>query len=250
MDLLGVLRALTLATRLLLAAALVTVVLRGAGRLGVTRWRAWLAVAIVFTVIAVDNAILELLAAAARDQPGDAALAKVRSTTYHATYLLHAVLSAGLPASLMALAGTGWVRATGLVVLWGAAVVGALAAGAGALESWDRLLETTRLLSFVGVPAYLGVLALMLLGHLPSLDRFLGWFIAVRAVYVILVPIQEVFFQHVGQAAAAQLWLLPQSLQFLTGAAHVAVVLLLLRSLSAARPGPRAAAAPEARAGL
>ena len=250
MDLLGVLRALTLVTRLLLAAALVAVVSRGARRLGVTRWRAWLVVAIATVVVAADNAVLEALAAAARGLPEDAALVKVRYTVYHGTYLLHAVLSTALPAALMALAGAGWVRTAGLVVVWAAAVIGALAAGAGALQSWDRLLEATRVLSFVGIPAYFGFLGLMLLGHLPGLDRFLGWFIGVRTVYVILVPIQEVYFQHVGRAWAARLWHVPQSFQFLMGAIQLGIVLLLLRSLSAARAASRAAAAPEARAGL
>jgi hypothetical protein len=163
---------------------------------------------------------------------------------------LHAVLSAALPAALMALAGIGRVRVAGLLVVWAAVVIGALAAGAGALHSWDRLLDATRVLSFIGIPAYLGFLGLMVLGHLPGLDRYLGWFIAVRAVFVILVPIQEVFFQTVGRDAAGQLWHLSQFLQFLTGAIHLAIVLLLLRALSGGRVEARAETVPEARAGL
>jgi len=250
LALLRALSALTFLTRLLLALALIMVVSRGRRGLGETRWRAWLAVAVVFTVVAVDNAVLGLFEPEVRGLPADAPLMKVWDALYHTTYLLHAVLSAALPASLMALAGSGWVRVTGWVTIWVAVVVGAVAGGAGALQSWDRLLDATRVLSFVGVSAYLGVLGLMSLGHLPELDRFLGAFIAVRTVYAILVPIQEVFFQHVGPFRAVYLWHLPQSLQFLTSAIQLGIVLLLLRSLSAACPGPRAAAAPEARAGL
>src|SRR5690606_24256481 len=130
MDLLDLLRALTLLARLLLAIALVLVVSRKASRLGVTRWRAWLAVAIVFTIVAVDNAVLEVLAAAARGLPEGAPLEEARRSFYNATYLLHAVLSAALPAALMALAGSGRVRVAGLLVVWAAVVVGALAGGA------------------------------------------------------------------------------------------------------------------------
>src|SRR5690606_5390542 len=250
MDLLGVLRALTLLTRLLLAAALVVVVSRKASRLGVTRWRAWLVVAIAFTVLAVDNAILELLAAAVQDLPKDAALVQVRRAFYNGTYLLHAVLSAALPAALIALAGIGGVRIAGLVAVWAVVVIGALAAGSGALQSWDRLLDTTRVLSVMGSRACLGFLGLMVRGHLSGLDRYLGWFIGVRTVFTILVPTQEVFFQSGGPNAAAQLWHLSQFLQFLTGVIYLAIVLLLLRSLSGARVGQRAAAVPEAHAGL
>ena len=96
-----------------------------------------------------DNAILELLEAAVQDLPEDAALVQVRHALY--TDLPAArVLSAALPASLMALAGVGGVRVTGLVAIRAVVVVGALAAGAGALQNWDRLLDTTRVLSFVG----------------------------------------------------------------------------------------------------
>nr|PZN89595.1 MAG: hypothetical protein DIU52_12860 [bacterium] len=253
MDLVALLRALNallLLTRLLLALALIVVVSRGRRALGETCWRAWLAVAVVFSIVAVDNAALVLFEPEVRGLPADAPLMKVWDALYHWTYLLHAVLSAALPASLMALGGGGWVRVTGLVAIWVAVVVGALAVGGGALQNWDRLLDATRVLSFVGVPAYLGVLGLLSLGHLPELDRFLGAFIAVRTVYAILVPIQEVFFQHVGPFVAVYLWHLPQSLQILTSAIQLGIVLLLLRSLAAARPEPRAAAAPEARAGL
>lgn len=252
MDLLDVLRTLTLLTRLLLAAALVALVWGKAARLGVTRWRAWLTVAIAFTVVAVDNAVLEALAAAARGLPEDAALEQIRRSFYNATYLLHAVLSAAVPAVLMALAGIGRVRVVGLVAAWAAVVIGALAAGAGAVESWDKLLNTTRLLSFIAIPAYLGFLGLMLLGHLPGLDRYLGWFISVRALFVILVPIQEVFFQSVGRVAASQLWHLSQFLQFATAAIHLGIVALVLRSVSGAGAAPGvagAAAVPRAGTG-
>src|SRR5690606_17690375 len=229
MDLLELLRGLTLATRLALAVALLVLVSGKAGRLGTTRWRGWVAVAVASAVVAVDNAVLEGLAMMAGRAPEQAVVHTVRRVFYHGTYLLHAVLSAALPAALIGLAGAGWVRWGGWVALWAAAVIGSVAAGAGAVQSWEMLLNTTQLLSFVAIPAYLAFLGLVLLGHLPDLDRYLIWFIGIRAVFVIQVPIMEVFFQSVGREAASQLWHLSQFLQFAMGAAQLGIVLLLLR---------------------
>src|SRR5690606_9122609 len=163
MDLLDLLRALTLLARLLLAIALVAVVSLKASRLGVTRWRAWLAVAIAFTIVAVDNAVLEVLAAAVRDLPEGAALEEVRRLLYNGTSRVPAGWSAALPPGLWALAGFGRVRIAGLLAAYAAVVIGGLAAGAGALHGWDRLLVATRVLSFFGIPGYIGFLGPMVL---------------------------------------------------------------------------------------
>lgn len=251
MDLLGLLRALTLVARLLLAGALLTVVLRRANRLSPTSWRAWVAVTVVYTVLAADNAVLEVLAAAVRDLPAYARLRWVQFFFYNATYLLHAVLSAALPAVLVAAAGAGRVRTIALLGAAAAVLVGAEGVAGGALETWDRLLRSTRVLSFLGLTAYLSFLGLLLLGWLSGLDRYLVWFIGVRTAFVVLVPIQEVFFEAVGQAEARQLWHLPQFLQFAVAATQLGIVILLLRALRGGRGvPPMRLASPAADAGL
>lgn len=232
MDLLYLLRGLTLATRLLLAAALLVLVSGRVGRLERLRWSCWLVIAVASTVLAVDNAALEVWALAARGLPEDAPLEQARHVFYNATYLLHAVLSAAIPATLIGLLGRAWTRSAGWLLAGAAAVTGVGAAVAGALESWELLLDSTRLLAFIGVPAYLAFLALVLVGHLPVPDRYLVWFVAVRAAFVILTPIQEVFFQMVGRQASRHLWHLSQFLQLATAVACLAIVLLLLGSVA------------------
>ncbi|HEY8469393.1 MAG TPA: hypothetical protein VIL18_07115, partial [Longimicrobiales bacterium] len=132
-----------------------------------------------------------------------------------------------------------WTRRVGWLVAGAAAVTGAGAAVAGALQSWDLLLDSTRLLAFIGVPSYLAFLALVLVGHMPAPDRYVVWFVAVRALFVILTPIQEVFFQMVGREAAPQLWHLSQGLQFAMAVTCLAIVLLLMRALVGERRAGR-----------
>jgi len=238
MDLLDLLRALTLAARLLLAGALLMVVLSRADRLSPTSWRAWLAVAVLYIVLAVDNAVLEALWAQVRDLAPKARLRWIHFLFYNSTYLLHAVMSAVLPAVLIVIAGSGRVRRIALVGAAAVVLVGATAAAGGVVETWDRLLRSTRVLSFLGLIGYVSFLGLLLLGWLSGLDRYLVWFIGMRTAFVVLVPIQEVFFEAAGQAEAHQLWHLPQFLQFAMAATQLGIVILLLRALRDERGVP------------
>lgn len=239
MDLLHLLSRLTLLARLLLAVALLVVVSGRPGRLEQPRWACWLVLAIAFTVMAVDNAILEVWWLATRHLPEEAPLEQARHVFYNATYLLHAVLSAATPAVLIGLLGQARTRRVGWLVAGAAGVTGAGAVVAGALASWDLLLDSTRVLAFIGVPSHLAFLALVLVGHLPAPDRYLVWFMAVRALFVTLTPIQEVFYQMVGRESAHHLWHLSQSLQLAMAVTCLCIVLLLVRALSGERRAGR-----------
>jgi hypothetical protein len=232
-NLLLLLRILTLGARLGLAAALVYLVAVRGGRFASRpQYLAWVAVTVVFAVLAVDNAMLEVLAVATRDLSREAPLRLLSLRAYNLAYLLNAALAAALPLALIGcLEPARWGRAGAWAAAAAAGLLGVGGGLAGAAGDWNVLLSWTRALSFVGVIGFLTFWTLLLLGRLRA-DAYLIGFLAVETVFVLLLPIQEVFFQGVGREAAEEIWHLIQFLQFGTSTAQLVIVLALLNALA------------------
>lgn len=237
MDLLLVLRLLTVAVRLALATALIYLVVKQRSTLSRPVWVVWTLIAASMTVFAVDNAAAELLSSLRRDLPEDAQLHQFYFSVYHFSYLLNAVLVALWPAAaIAALGGRGRLRSAWVAVAIGVVAVGGVGLLSGTQESWDVLLRFTRILSFVGIGAYLGFWTFFFLGRLPRTDVYLAGFLAVRTIFELLVPVQEVFFQMVGRASSNQIWHVLQFLQVATESATLVIVLALIGALGSGRP--------------
>lgn len=231
------LRLLTMAVRLALAAGLISLVVKHRPALARPAWVVWALIAVSYTILALDNTTLELLTFLRRDLPEDAPLERFYYAVYHFTYLLHALLNDALPAAtIVVLVGPGRTRyAFGAVTVGavGVAVVGLLA---GTQESWDVLLRFTRVLSFIGIGGYLAFWALFFLGRVPRAGIYLAGFLGVQTVFELLLPVQEVFFQMVGRGSADEIWYVLQFLQLAAASAHLGIVLVFTRALGSGRP--------------
>jgi len=243
-DWLILLRGLTLAARLGLAVLLVYLVVGPARSLGTEARRTWLLVAVMHVVLAADNAVVEGLRVVVADLPADAALRGVSQRVYDVAYLVNAMMSAALPLALLAVLlrarALRYALGGALVLTFGVAVAGVLA---GALESWARLLGYARVLSMLAASGYLTFWAFLLLGALPRVDAYLAGFLAVRTLFVLLLPVQEAFFQIVGRAGSAEMWELLQVLQLAMAVTQVVIVLALIHVLARGR-GVRSLGAP------
>jgi hypothetical protein len=240
-DVLLLLRVLTVAARLGLAAALITLVTRHGRALPQPARSCWTLVAMAAALLAVDNLVLETTAAGLAGG-GTALDAQVRYRMYHATYLAHALVGLLVPLAALALfGGAGVLRRGALAGMLAGAAVTAVAAGTGALTDWSGLLVHTRLLSFLTVAAYLVFWASVMLGYLARVDAYLVGFLALDTLFELLLPVQAVFFQYAGREAAANLWHLLQFLQFSTALAQTVIVLALVYALARGRDIPQVA---------
>jgi hypothetical protein len=237
-DALLLLRILTVAARLGLAAALLTLVIRHGRSLAHPARSCWTLVALAAALLALDNLVLEIVAAALAER-GTALDTQVRYLLYHATYVAHAFMGVLVPLGALALfGGAGRLRRGAVAAMLTGAAVTAIAAGTGALTDWSQLLVHTRLLSFLTVAAYLVFWAAVALGYLARVDAYLAGYLAVDTVFELLLPVQGVFFQLAGREAAASLWHLLQFLQFATALAQLVIVLALLYALAQGRGLP------------
>jgi hypothetical protein len=214
----------------LLLAALLCVLLLGRGRaLAAAARHGWLLLAVFYLVLALDNILIEVLRRTLG--PGHAGYLRF----YSQVYLLNSVLSYALPAALLAvLAATPRLRMVSGVAALALGAGGAMVAVGQPPESWEALFNVTRVLSLLGIAGYLAFVGLLVLGRLPAAGRHLGAVVAIRAAFVLLVPVNEAFFDWLerGRAAGAvaaettlaDYWLLLQILQFVATAAQVAVV--------------------------
>lgn len=222
---------LGLTARVVLAALLCVVV--WGGRIFPLRSRAaWLLVALVYTVVGCDYALVELLNLTQVILPEASGLEPFRRWIYYCAYLLNGLLFAALPSVLVGLCGgSAGLRLSFSALAGVAAAVAVIGAASGALRDWDALLSWTPILSFIGIVGYLSFGALALLGRLPQADSYLVGFVAIGAVFELLVPIQEAFFRLVGREGSSEIWELLQLLQVVTAVAQIVVVLALLNSL-------------------
>src|SRR5690606_6332329 len=99
-DSLSLLRILTLTIRVALAVTILYVIVRRRGAMSAVTLAGWTAFGVLHAVLAFDNMMLEVLALLRRGLPPESLIVRFRLLAYHATYLLHAVMSAVLPAVL------------------------------------------------------------------------------------------------------------------------------------------------------
>ncbi len=230
MDLLLILRLLTVTVRLALVASLIALLVVGRdGTLRRFRRSAWVLVSWVHGSFAVSGVVIELQHLY---WPADQALRVLLRAVYNHLFFLNGILDAVLPVALLLLfLGATRYRHWPLAGLAGIAVTAVAGVAVGALRSWDTLLEVSQILTFHAIAAHLVFLGLYLLKRLPEVDFYLAAFVAVDALFQFLLPIQEVFFQIVDVKAVMKIWHLHQLLQLTATAVQVAVVLSCVNSM-------------------
>lgn len=234
-SLIDILFTLTMAGRVALAAVLGWLLVSRGRQLRPRARTVWTFIAVVTLVVVVDNLTYELLQRLEADAAPGSALEGLDAAFFNFSYLLHSVLSMALPAVILERLTDGWRRGLALVALLAAAMLFAAAILAGALPSWEVLLRYTRVFSFLGITCYLGFWALLALGELAPVDVYLAVFLGARTVFIILLPIQEVFFEWVGLEAAAEIWHLNQLLQLAMTVVQLGAAAALLRVLARGR---------------
>lgn len=230
MDLLLLLRGLTVLARIaLLVTLLILLHVSRGGRLGLMRRPAWVVISWVHGVFLASSLIIELLHLF---WPGDPVLKALWREVYNALYLLNGLLDAVLPVALLALflGATGY-RRWPLAALAGIVATAMAGLGMGVVRDWDTLLAISQVLSFQGIAAYLIFFGLYLLHRLPEVDFYLAAFIAVDALFLLLLPVQEVFFQLVGVVAVTEIWHLHQVLQLTATGVQIAIVLSCINAM-------------------
>jgi hypothetical protein len=230
MDLLLLLRWLTLLARGALLAALLVLLHAGrGGRLGVVLRPAWVLVSWVHGVFMAGSILVELQHLL---WPDDRALREVLHELYNTLYLLNGSLDAALPLGLLVLfLGATRYRRWALAGLAGVAATGAAGIGLGVVRDWDTMMGVSQVLTFQGIAAYLVFHGLFLLKRIPEVDFYLAAFVAVDALFLVLLPIQEVIFQAVGAVAATEIWHLHQILQLAVTGVQVAIALSCINSM-------------------
>ena len=204
---------------------------RGARLAAAATGRPWRWLTLLYGIIAVNLALLELRSAYLPFADGSALAFLFDPSVYHALYLLQTVVGASIPVVLLALLPRDprWQRVSrvvfGMVV---AIAIGAVAAGA--LTSWGVLLASTSVIYFVASGAHLAFWALLALGALERVGKHFAWFVAFETVFTLVMPVQEAFFRVVGSENAERIWFLNQLLQAVTAIAQMAVVWSLLRA--------------------
>lgn len=237
MDPLLLLRILTALGRVALVVALIVFLStwRGAGR-GDVRRPAWIVIAWAHGAFSLGGILVELQYLFWN---GDTALAGVRSVFYNHLFLVNSVLEAALPVALLAyfLAGTHCRRwsLAGLALIVATGIVGS---ATGAARNWDYLLDISQVLAFQAIVGYLIFFGAYLLKRMPGVDFYLAVFLAVDAAFVLVLPIQQVFFQAVGLEGVREIWHLHQLLQLTATGIQVAVVLSCLNSMRYRPPMP------------
>jgi hypothetical protein len=207
----------------LLATLLVLLVANRGGRLGMVRRSAWVTIAWVHGAFALSRLVVELQHLF---WPADPVLRAWGRKLYNSLFLFNGLLDAALPLLLLALFWRGTrYRPWPLVVLVVVMATAAVGVGLGAVHDWDTLLAISQVLTFQAIGAYLVFMGLYLLKRVPEVDFYLAAFVAVDAVFQLLLPIQEVFFQLVGVVAAGEIWHVHQLLQLTATGVQVAIVL-------------------------
>jgi hypothetical protein len=229
-ELSDLLLTLSFAIHFALAATLVYLVATGGRSLALAARDAWRVIALAVVVFTVNFGVG---VAGKWVQPGLSAEAvQLTKYLYNAAFLLNGGVEAALPFTLLivlfdpGLARRGAALALGVVV----ALVGA-AVALGAVREWAALMSATQAIALVGVVGYLLFCGAYLLGHLPRADAYLAGYVAISALFTVLLPIQEVFFRSFGRDAAGQLWSLNQLLHIFTLGVQIAIVGALLYSL-------------------
>jgi hypothetical protein len=206
---------------------------------------AWLCITGVQCTLLVNNVVAELFTVA-RQWLDSALIRELGKRFYYSAYLTNGILDALLPAVLLALSlRAGWIRKGSLLLSLGILAVGAVGIRSGALRDWETLLTATQTVSFLGIAGYLTYCGLFILKRLPQRDPYLAGFVAVTAIFNLVLPIQEAIFQAVGQGAAAEIWHVTQLLQLADLSAKLMIVLACIKNVrqgmapSAAYPVPR-----------
>jgi len=238
MDLLLLLRILTVIGQAVLLVVLVVLLAtwRGAGRGEEVRRPAWVMIAWIHGIFAVAGLVVELQHFWL---DGDIASAAVRKLTYNIFFLLNSALEAVLPALILAhfLKGTRYRRwsLAGVVLI---VATGAAAGLTGAVWDWAHMLGVSQILSFQAIVGYLVFMSAYLLKRLPGVDVYLAVFLGVDAAFVLVLPIQQVFFQAVGPSGVWEIWHPHQLLQLMATGIQVAVVLSCINSMRYRRVSP------------
>lgn len=230
MDLLLLLRISTALGRVALLVALITLLRTGRGATtGGIRRPAWVLITWIHGVFILSGLAVELLHIFGS---GDATHIGLRRALYYHLFLLNCVLDAALPVAILMhfLAGTryrGWSLAGLLLII----MTGVVGSAGGALRSWGELLDVSQVLTFQAIVGYLIFFGIYLLKRLPAVDFYLAAFLAVDAAFVLVLPIQQVFFQAVGLEASWDIWHLHQLLQLTATGIQVVIVLSYLNSM-------------------
>lgn len=236
-TLLVVLRLLTLLTRIVLAVVFVHLLVR-------TSWsgprrRAWFIVgagAILVTMTAGAGEVLHWGIIGDRGVVGTNALAL---GIYNLGYLANATAWAAVPLLLVTVLSS--ARGARLIAAAFAAGVMAYAAWgvtSGIVHEWEGLLETVRYIDFVAIGGNLLLWSLVVLRKV-EIDSYLAAFLAVELLFLLLTPIQEVFFQAAGISGSQQIWDLHQLLQLAACAVQLAITFAVLRLVARGSVLPR-----------
>lgn len=230
MDLLLFFRILTVLARVALVVSLLVLLHVGrGGRLGLVRRPAWMVISWVHGVFMLGSIVVELQYLF---WPDDRALRKILRELYNTLYLLNGSLDAALPVALLVLfLGATRYRRWALAGLAGVMATGMAGIGMGVVRNWESMLGVSQVLTFQGIVAYLVLHGLYLLKRIPEVDFYLAAFLAVDALFLVLLPVQEVFFQMVGMKAAAEIWHLNQVLQLTASGVQIAVVLSCINAM-------------------
>lgn len=229
MDPLLILRILTAFCRVVLLVSLLALLSTERGAASRIRRPAWITIAWVHGVFIVGGLYIELqnLIWPSGLMPGT-----LKRVIYYHLFLLNGLLDAALPILILMLflAGTRYRRWSlawlGVIVLTGAAGL-----ALGAVRSWGELLVTSQVLTFQGIVGYLVFFGAYLLKRLPGVDLYLAAFLAVDAVFVLVLPIQQAFFQLVGLDESTSIWHFHQLLQLTAAGIQVVIVLSYLNSM-------------------
>lgn len=226
MDLLIVLRVLTLVARALLVAAVYRAVFRRSERGAVPERLVWLGLAGQYTILAITTVMVEAIWLVKKILPA------VRlSAIYNPSYLFNATTSALVPFLVTAwLTPVALSRRVAQVVAGGVVAIAVLALVTGAGQDWAALMSWTQLLAFIEIGGYLTLWGLMLLGHVRPVNPYVMGLLATAGLFAVLIPIQAEFFELVGKRNAVQIWHLNQVLQLLKVSVELLIVLAYTNS--------------------
>lgn len=241
MELLPVMRALTLAGRIGLVGALLYVAAGPFKHVHRTVRGSWGVVAGQHVILALTTALIEVVwvvwAVAPRSPFVSFAL-----PLYNSLYHFNATVTAVVPYLIVALlAGTAAQRrsaALAAVVVGGLGVVTEIS---GATRDWGVLMSWSQVFAFVQVGGYLVFWGCVILGRVRRPDAYLLGFLAVEALYAILLPIQAEFFEFVGRARVAEIWHVHAFLQLALVAIQLTIAVACIGVLRGLREGAAAA---------
>lgn len=237
MTVIVVLRILTLLARAALATQFLLVLFR-TYRSG-SRKRAWFIVGASTLIVLLTGGMGELLHWRV---VGDRALIGTDAlfySIYYLGYLANAAVSAVVPLLLAAvLTASNRIRVTASVLTIAVAVFTARGVTSGMVQEWHGLMGAARVLDFVAIAAHLSVWALVALRK-AEIDIYLAGFLGVETLFLLVLPVQEVFFQAAGRAGSQHMWELHQLLQLATCATQLAIVTTVYKLVSRGSVLPR-----------